>query len=224
MNAARLLSAVLVVTVLGVGACSSDAPTGVVRPNAGASDASLAALADPGLAAWQARELARVSQAAVASETTYELLTLAWKAGGKGTTTPELLVCKPQKYAATVQIVGPEGGDLKVGPHTLRIPAGALTQPVVITAEAPVALISMVELSPHGLRFAAQPTLTLDYTHCNLPAGASQVAYVDDSGAVVEWPTSSDLRNPHAVRAWLDHFSCYAVAYRGPGGDRGDRQ
>jgi len=49
-----------------------------------------------------------------------------------------LLKCKAT-YAQTVQTVGKAGGVIKVGPHQLAIPSGALSQDVTITATAPKA-------------------------------------------------------------------------------------
>src|SRR5438874_11125729 len=66
-----------------------------------------------------------------------------------------LLACTPLPYAVTQQTVGPDGGTLLVGPHKLTIPAGALSTPVLITAEAPVGTVNSVRLSPEGLTFAA---------------------------------------------------------------------
>ena len=54
----------------------------------------------------------------------------------------------------------------KIGPHTLDIPAGALTEPTVVTAEAPGSNLVTVTFSPHGLTFLKQPELTLSYARC----------------------------------------------------------
>src|SRR5712691_8051937 len=62
-----------------------------------------------------------------------------------------LLACTPLPYAITQQTVGTAGGTLLVGPHMLTIPAGALSTPVLITAEAPVGTVNSVRLSPEGL-------------------------------------------------------------------------
>jgi hypothetical protein len=47
-----------------------------------------------------------------------------------------LLTCTPLPPTRTQQTVGPAGGTIAVGPHRLEIPAGALTAPVLITAQA----------------------------------------------------------------------------------------
>jgi hypothetical protein len=48
-----------------------------------------------------------------------------------------LLACRPLPYASATQTIGPDGGVIQVGPHTLRIPPRALSRPITITAEAP---------------------------------------------------------------------------------------
>ena len=48
----------------------------------------------------------------------------------------------PLPYAAASGLIGPEGGTLAIGPHTLTVPAGALAAPVTISADAPTDLLS----------------------------------------------------------------------------------
>src|SRR5881628_4113320 len=48
-----------------------------------------------------------------------------------------LLDCTPLPTATATQTVGPAGGVIRIGPHALAIPAGALDAPVTITATAP---------------------------------------------------------------------------------------
>src|SRR6185295_8793656 len=45
-----------------------------------------------------------------------------------------LLQCSALPAASVTQTIGPEGGSITVGPHVLRIPAGALDKPTTITA------------------------------------------------------------------------------------------
>src|SRR5690349_21510517 len=46
-----------------------------------------------------------------------------------------LLTCTPLPHTSVQQTVGPEGGVIYVGPHSLTVPAGALDSAVTITAE-----------------------------------------------------------------------------------------
>src|SRR2546426_4612455 len=45
-----------------------------------------------------------------------------------------LLACSDLPYDAVTVVIGPGGGSISVGPHTLVIPAGALERPVAIRA------------------------------------------------------------------------------------------
>lgn len=126
-----------------------------------------------------------------------------------------LLACQPQPYAVTTQQVGPAGGTIRVAGHQLVIPAGALGQPVLITAEAPSDFVASVRFQPEGLRFARPATLTLDYSNC--PAGRLQilkrVAYTTDQLDILSFLLSRDDLLAMKVSADLEHFSRYAVAW-----------
>jgi hypothetical protein len=122
--------------------------------------------------------------------------------------------CEPQPYVGETKVIGPEGGELKIGPHTLRIPAGALTEPTVVTGESPVSNLVTVTFSPHGLTFLKQPTLSLSYAHCFLPQDFRyRLAYVDDDNNLIEYPLSEDRKGKDKVVGRIWHFSKYAIAY-----------
>ena len=123
-----------------------------------------------------------------------------------------LLLCQPQPYTATVKVVGREGGVVRVGQHTLEIPRYALRKPTVITAERPTAKVASVRFSPHGLEFQRTATLTMDYSHCSY-AKQNRMAYTDEELNILEYPRSTDDRRREQVKAQIDHFSRYAVAY-----------
>ena len=126
-----------------------------------------------------------------------------------------LLACEPQPYARQVQVVGPTGGTIRVGGHTLVIPAGALSTSVTITAEAPSDVVASVRFQPEGLRFQRPATLTLDYSSC--PLGRLQilkrVAYTTDRLDILSFLLSRDDLLRMRVSADLEHFSRYAVAW-----------
>jgi hypothetical protein len=124
-----------------------------------------------------------------------------------------LLVCEPRDYDAEVAIIGPDGGELKVGDHKLTIPEGALSEYTVITMEAPASLHVEVEFTPHGVHFDREPLLKLSYKGCYVPHSLTRrVVYLNDSGDILEWPTSVDIKHLEDVYAWIWHFSRYAVA------------
>src|SRR5918998_4119647 len=47
----------------------------------------------------------------------------------------DLPPCSAQPYAVTTQSIGPNGGVIRVGTHTLKIPGNAVSENVMITAE-----------------------------------------------------------------------------------------
>ena len=72
-----------------------------------------------------------------------------------------LLQCSPLPADSATQTIGPDGGTLQVGPHTLSIPPGALTEPVTITAVMPSDTVNRVQFQPQGLTFQQAASLTM---------------------------------------------------------------
>jgi len=126
-----------------------------------------------------------------------------------------LLECTPLPYASTTQVVGPTGGTIQVGPHTLVIPPGALVQNVTITAVAPSATVNSVRFTPQGLHFLAPAALTMSYSNCNLLGKLlpKRIAYTDDNLNILSYLISLDNLLSKKVTGKLDHFSRYAVAW-----------
>ena len=128
-----------------------------------------------------------------------------------------LLTCTPLPYDRSEQTVGPAGGTVAVGPHRLVIPAGALSAPLLITAEAPSDSVNSVRLLPHGLTFAAgtPARLTLSYANCSLLGQLlpKRIVYTTDLLEILEWLGSLDEPLARRVSTRLDHFSRYAVAW-----------
>lgn len=204
--------AALVAVALVAAACSSDnTPTA-------APSASRVAAPGRGLSAVEAGERARVAHAEVTSVVELRELDAAFDAGlTELAAGSPLLVCRPERYAADVRTIGPEGGVLRAGRHSLTIPAGALREPTVITMEAPPSLSAAVRFAPHGLKFAVPLTLAVDYGRCLVPAGdAAGVAYVDAALDVLEWPaTRAGKAGRVEARIW--HFSTYVAALQSGG-------
>jgi len=128
-----------------------------------------------------------------------------------------LLACDPLPYAAASGLIGPEGGTLAIGPHTLTVPAGALAAPVTISAEAPVGTVNSVRLYPEGLQFAAgRPArLTLSYANCPLLGRLlpKRIAYTTDLLEILSYVLSVDDFLGKKVTGSLAHFSRYAIAW-----------
>ena len=230
MSRARIsLTLLLSSYALAAVACADGGPTAPVAQQraslfADRSD-ELALPQDDSLTAELERARERLKQKENDSQAAYIAAKVAWKAfetewkarrkDGEDVQA-ELLRCEPLKFQAEARIIGPEGGEIRMGPHTLRIPKGALAQPVVITGEAPTSEKVEVTFAPHGLVFLEQPELTLSYQHCLQPEDYTQeVVYVGEGETILEFPTSLDQKESDEVRAWLQHFSNYAVAYRG---------
>jgi hypothetical protein len=212
----RLLSASL---LLIVAACGGDraVPTAAVPAESEMSAAALEATLNS--------ERVRTANNALASARTFDALQAETSASlgglldGLGSTVSGLLLnCQALPYDSDVKIIGPSGGVLRVGPHTLVFPPGALSQNTVITAEAPASRYAQVKLSPHGLKFTnwwAKPMLTLSYSHCSglLSTLPKRIVYVDANFSILESLLSLDLSRYKSVSAPLDHFSSYVVAY-----------
>src|SRR2546427_3631865 len=61
-----------------------------------------------------------------------------------------LLRCTPMPTATATQTVGSAGGVIRIGPHALSIPAGALDAPGTITATAPSDNMKRARFPPQG--------------------------------------------------------------------------
>jgi hypothetical protein len=126
-----------------------------------------------------------------------------------------LVWCTPMTADSVTRVVGPAGGTITVGPHSLTVPAGALDSAVTITAVAPSDIVNRVVFQPSGLVFRVPATLTMSYANCGpiaqlLPI---QVAYVDNLLQILYFVPSVDQRQSESVSGEVRHFSDYAVAW-----------
>jgi hypothetical protein len=124
--------------------------------------------------------------------------------------------CTAQPYAKVSKLIGPAGGDLKVGKHEFKIPPGALPAPVQITMEAVSDTVRSVRFSPEGLAFNPLylPHLILDNTDCRVPNDrVAKIAWTTEQLLVLQnLGTRNDSINGTS-KAKLQHFSRYAIAY-----------
>ena len=125
----------------------------------------------------------------------------------------DLLVCSAQPYAVTKKTIGPEGGKIDVGSHSLVIPSGALSKQTTITAEQLTGQTNSVRFSPEGLRFEKPAALTMSYKNCLVVLLPKRIVYTNENLKVLEVLWSLDLFNKRTVAAPIDHFSRYAVAF-----------
>lgn len=127
-----------------------------------------------------------------------------------------LLRCTPMLAASASKQIGPLGGSLQVGPHVLVVPAGALSQTVLIRAEAPSDVVNSVRLYPEGLQFSRVGAyLTMSYANCNLLGKLlpKRVAYTNEKLNILSYLLSLDNILQKQVTGRLEHFSRYAVAW-----------
>lgn len=126
-----------------------------------------------------------------------------------------LLACNRQSYGYAQKTIGPAGGTIQVNGHVLRIPSGALSRNVTISATAPAEYVASVRFEPEGLQFARAATVTLDYSTC--PLGRLQlfkhVAYTTEGLDILSLLLSRDNILLMRVSADIKHFSRYAVAW-----------
>jgi hypothetical protein len=127
-----------------------------------------------------------------------------------------LLRCSDLPYAAATQTIGSAGGTIRVGPHMLTVPAGALASPVAITGALVTGRgVNAVRFQPDGLRFERSAFLTMSYANCDLLSRLlpKRIAYVSDGLGIVSYLLSLDNLFGKTVTGRVSHFSNYAVAW-----------
>src|SRR5207249_3297576 len=122
--------------------------------------------------------------------------------------------CDPLKPATASVVIGPLGGTLKVGPHRLVIPAGALPDTVTISGSIAGGEINAIKFAPEGLQFSVGALLTMSFENCKkLDLPSTVIVYTDDALNILETIPSVAANNNKSVSGTLWHFSQYAVAY-----------
>jgi hypothetical protein len=124
-----------------------------------------------------------------------------------------LLRCEPQPYATATAVVGPGGGQISIGAHSLTILENALSEDVTITGEQIEGEVNSVRFSPEGLHFAIPAVLTLSYQNCANVPQQKHIVFTDEVLLILESLPSLDLNGSSEVQTVIDHFSRYAVAY-----------
>jgi hypothetical protein len=212
----------LIATLALVWGCSAmDAPTGVqeanfaLRSDERANHDSLQALKHAAQERFKAEKEARREEFQAARDAWRTFKKESDAAKKAGTWSLDLLRCEPQEYEGDAEVIGPNGGSLKVGAHELRIPKGALDQEVLITMERPVSELVEVELEPHGLEFNRAVNLDLSYSHCVQPQSFFPwIVYLSASQErILQVVWSTDKKGLKTITGNLEHFSRYAIAY-----------
>jgi hypothetical protein len=123
--------------------------------------------------------------------------------------------CRPLAPLTVHRVIGPAGGTLAIGPHSLTIPSGALSGHVNIRAKIGGGSVNVVELKPDRLVFQAPAVLTMSYANCDREGrtGALTIAVVNDTLGIVDYVSSSDDTATQTVTGNIPDFSNYAVAW-----------
>jgi hypothetical protein len=127
-----------------------------------------------------------------------------------------LLKCSNLPYASNTKTIGPLGGWISAGPHTLVIPPGALSAWTSITMTAPTGLgVNAVKFAPAGLRFSTPASLTMSYANCSLLGKIlpKRIAYTDDTLNILSYLLSLDNLLSRYVTGKVNHFSDYVIAW-----------
>ena len=126
-----------------------------------------------------------------------------------------LLQCRALPEAYATARIGSEGGTLRVGPHTLTIPRGALDRTVTITAYAPSGRYNHIEFQPHGLEFDRPASLTMSYANCDVLGSLlpKHIAYTTERFKILYLLQSVDNLLQKKVTGRVDHFSDYVLAW-----------
>src|ERR1044072_6768349 len=122
--------------------------------------------------------------------------------------------CTPLPAETVTMVLGPQGGTLQVGPHTLTLQKGALQNTVEITAEIVADNANYIKFSPEGLQFGNGAKLTMSYRNCpGVTIKNLSLVYADDAlPPLYVLAPNADPKN-RTVSAPLRHFSIYAVAF-----------
>jgi hypothetical protein len=132
---------------------------------------------------------------------------------GTLTSVTDVLLCSSQPYMQVTETIGPKGGVIRIGDHTLAIPRGALRSDVTITAEQVSGSTNSLRFSPEGLQFEQPAVLTMTYDNCAVVLIQKKIVYTDENLKIREVLRSLDLFRKKMVSAPIDHFSRYAVAW-----------
>ncbi len=126
----------------------------------------------------------------------------------------DLLQCRPLPADSVTRTIGPEGGDIWVGPHRLHVPSDALRGSVRITAVTPSDTVNRIRFRPEGLVFARPASLWMSYVNCQHQGAAGpKIAFTTDGLRILNYLPSKDYPGSRKVHGVLRHFSNYAVAW-----------
>lgn len=132
-----------------------------------------------------------------------------------GSDSLSLFACAADSIADSASaVIGPLGGQIHFGPHTLVVPPGALLRSTTITATSPGDGYVDAVFQPEGLHFLLPAQLTLSYAQCSpAPSQQASITYLQSLlGEILDILPSLDNPSKGQVVAPVTHFSVYAVA------------
>jgi hypothetical protein len=149
------------------------------------------------------------------------LLSLACSNGGIGPREYTLLECSPVNGASASAAIGPEGGTVTVGGHSLTLPANAVSSRVTFRMVERQDKYVGVEVEPHGTQFNRDATLTLGYGRCGNPNGSRNFQILEVRSGTTQvlraLPVTVDSAKRTVSTTRLNHLSGYLV-----GGNRAE--
>jgi hypothetical protein len=111
-------------------------------------------------------------------------------------------------------IIGPNGGSLRLGPHSLVVPAGAVREPITFSLTVASRTSIALDCGPSPFRFDVPVTLTLSYAGTSFTSAANpsniEILYMAADGSLEEIPGTVDVRGA-SVTAQVSHFSRYIL-------------
>lgn len=112
-------------------------------------------------------------------------------------------------------VIGREGGTIRLGLHTLTIPAGAVDRQIVFTMANASQTAVAVDCGPSPFRFNIPVELSLSYAGTTFERSdhqnTLQIFYMASTISCIAMPSHVDVANK-TVTAQLDHFSRYIIS------------
>ncbi len=135
-----------------------------------------------------------------------------------GSLGPELIECPSETTTSSSALIGPLGGTVSVGGHSLVIPPLAVLVPTQFTVTAPASNYLELDIragSQEHYTFQKPVSLTLSYARCtrsDINKAPLKVFYIDGaSNAILEDMGGTDDKAARTVTVGTGHLSGYAI-------------
>lgn len=148
------------------------------------------------------------------------VLALATTACGEPTTNrppAALIACPAATSVSSSALLGVAGGTVSAGGSSIRVPAGALTEPTQISLTVPASPNMQIDVQAGGAEhftFNLPVVITIDYSRCENITRRISVWNIDDlTRTLLERLPAIDDRPNRRVTFLTGHLSSYAIAY-----------